>query len=282
MSASAFSRRTLLAGAGGAALLLGTGGLSACSSGPKGPGNTATANSSVALPTYVAYTGLKPDLPGTEEGVDPAFRNFPKDNPKSVPEMPGKGETLTGMANIYYAVPPGPDRNSYWAGLNKRMGIDLKLQMVSNADYIQKFATTIAGNELPDMLQTPNGSPPPVPNLPQLLDKRFTNLTEHLSGDAIKEYPNLANVPTRTWKSSIYNGGIYGIPIPRGAIGNYHFIRQDLFEAAGRLAGAQELRGVGRDHQGAHRPEEAALGLRPGQPAPTAARPDERRAQRLA
>ena len=233
MSASAFSRRTLLAGTGGTALLLGTGGLSACSSGPKGPGNTATANSSVALPTYVAYTGLKPDLPGTKEGVDPAFRNFPKDNPKSVPEVPGKGETLTAMANIYYAVPPGPDRNSYWAGLNERMGIDLKLQMVSNADYIQKFATTIAGNELPDLLQTPNGSPPPVPNLPQLLDKRFTNLTEHLSGDAIKEYPNLANVPTRTWKSSIYNGGIYGIPIPRGAIGSYHFIRQDLFEAAG-------------------------------------------------
>jgi putative aldouronate transport system substrate-binding protein len=65
------------------------------------------------------------------------------------------------------------------------------------------------------------------------LDKRFANLTEFLSGDAIKDYPNLANVPTRTWKSTIYNGGIYGIPIPRGAIGNYHFIRQDLFEAAG-------------------------------------------------
>ena len=39
------------------------------------------------------------------------------------------------------------------------MGVDLKLQMVSNADYLQKFATTIAGNELPDLLQTPNGSP---------------------------------------------------------------------------------------------------------------------------
>ena len=26
------------------------------------------------------YTGVKPDLPGTEQGVDPAFRNFPKDD----------------------------------------------------------------------------------------------------------------------------------------------------------------------------------------------------------
>ena len=76
MSASAFSRRTLLAGTGSTALLLSTGGLSACSSGPKGPGNTATANSSVALPTYVAYTGLKPDLPGTTEGPSLVHRSY--------------------------------------------------------------------------------------------------------------------------------------------------------------------------------------------------------------
>ncbi|MCW2803504.1 MAG: extracellular solute-binding protein [Propionibacteriaceae bacterium] len=233
MTANAFSRRKLLAGAGGAAVLLGTGGLSACSNGPKAETNTAGANSSVKLPSYVPYTGLKPDLPGTEQGVDPAFRNFPSDNPKSVAEKPGNGGSISGMANIYYAVPPGPDRNTYWAGLNERLGLDLQLQMVSNADYTQKFATTIAGNDLPDMLQFPNGSPSPVANMPQLLDKRFTNLTEFLSGDAIKEYPNLANIPTRTWKSAIFNGGIYGIPIPRGAIGSYHFIRADLFEAAG-------------------------------------------------
>lgn len=233
LTTSAFSRRKLLAGAGGVAALLGTGSLSACSNGSDAETNTAGANNSVALPTYVGYEGLKPDLAGTEQGVDPAFRNFPTDNPKSVPEAPGDGSALTGMANIYFAVPPGPDRNSYWAGLNKRLNLDLQLQMVSNADYGQKFATTIAGNELPDMLQFPNGSPPPVANMPQLLEKRFTNLTELLSGDAIKEYPNLANIPTRTWKSTIYNGGIYGIPIPRGAIGSYHFIRADLFKAAG-------------------------------------------------
>jgi putative aldouronate transport system substrate-binding protein len=233
-SDSALTRRKLLVGAGGAAFLLGTGGLSACGEGGgKGAAKSGTGNAPVALPTYVPYTGLKPDLPGTAQGVDPAFRNFPKDNPKSVAEVPGKGETLTGMANIYYAVPPGPDQNTYWAGLNERLGVKLDLQMVSNADYLQKFQTTIAGNELPDMLQVPNGSPPPVPNMPQLLDKRFTNLSEFLSGDSIKQYPNLANVASRTWKSAVYNGGIYGIPIPRGAIGAYHFIRQDLFEAAG-------------------------------------------------
>ncbi|GAA2095798.1 extracellular solute-binding protein [Microlunatus panaciterrae] len=228
MPAYTFDRRTLLAGVGGAALIAGVGSLSACSKSSDSGKNTATANSAVKLPTYIAYTGVKPDLPGTEQGVDPAFRNYPKDRPKSVEETPGNGETLSGMANIYYAVPPGPSKNSYWAGLNKRLGLTLDLQMVGNADYTQKFATTIAGNDLPDMLQMQV-----VANFPALLEKRFTKLDEYLAGDAIKDYPNLANIPTRTWKSAVYNGALYGIPIPRGAIGAYHFIRQDLFEAAG-------------------------------------------------
>jgi putative aldouronate transport system substrate-binding protein len=223
------SRRGLLAGAGGAALLAGTASLTGCGGSSTTENNTAAKNEAVKLPSYIPYTGLKPDLPGTEQGVDPAFRRWPSENPKATDGKPGTGkETVSGMANIYYAVPPGPSRNSYWAGLNERMGIDLKLQMVGNADYTQKFATTIAGSDLPDVMQMQV-----VANFPSLLDKRFTPLDEYLSGDAVKDYPNLANIPTRTWKSAIYNGKIYGIPIPRGAIGNYNFVRQDLFEAKG-------------------------------------------------
>jgi putative aldouronate transport system substrate-binding protein len=223
------SRRSLLSAAGGAALLASTATLSGCGKSTTAESNTATKNAAVKLPSYVPYTGVTPDLPGTKQGVDPAFRRFPSDNPKSVPDKPGTGkETVTGMANIYYAVPPGPGQNSYWAGLNDRLGVDLKLQMVGSADYAQKFATTIAGSDLPDALQMQV-----VANFPSLLDKQFTPLDEYLSGDAIKDYPNLANIPTFTWKSAVYNGKIYGIPIPRGKIGNYNFIRQDLFDAKG-------------------------------------------------
>ncbi|WP_195909099.1 extracellular solute-binding protein [Microlunatus sp. Gsoil 973] len=241
---NAFTRRRLIAGAGGLAALAGTAGLAGCG-GTEKSSNSASANSSVKLPTYVAYTGVKPDLPPTEQGVDAGFRRFPSNNPKVVPEKPGNGETVTGMANIYYAVPPGPDHNSYWAGLNDRLGVDLKLQMVGNADYATKFPTVIAGNELPDMLQMQL-----VANFPALLDKRFTPLDEFLSGDAIKDYPNLANVPTSAWKTTIYNGHIYGIPIPRGVIWNYNFIRQDIFDEKGLPTspkGYDELISVGEE-----------------------------------
>ena len=223
----AFTRRRLLAGAGGLAALAGATSLVGCG-GNQSASNSASANSSVKLPTYVPYTGLTPDLPGTRQGVDNAFRHFPSKNPAVTTETPGKGETIVGMANIYYAVPAGPPQNSYWAGLNKRLGVNLKLDMIGNADYATKFPTVIAGNELPDIMQMVT-----VANFPQLLESRFTPLDEFLGGDAIKDYPNLANIPTLPWKSAVYNGKIYGIPIPRGAMGSYHFIRQDLFEAKG-------------------------------------------------
>jgi len=223
-----FTRRRLLAGAGGLAAMAGATSLVGCGNGSSSATDNASVNAAVKLPTYVPYTGLKPDLPGTAQGVDNAFRNFPKDNPQSVKEKPGDGSTITGMAIIYYAVPPGPDKNSYWKGLNDRMNVDLQLQMVGNADYATKFPTVIAGNNLPDltMMQV-------VANFPSLLDKQFQPLDEFLSGDAIKDYPNLANLPTASWKSTIYNGHIYGIPIPRGLVGGYNFLRADLFEEKG-------------------------------------------------
>jgi putative aldouronate transport system substrate-binding protein len=219
------NRRTLLAGAGAAAVV---GVAAGCNSSSGADQNSAQANTAVRLPDYIEYKGVKADLPGTEEGVEPGFHHYPAERATTVPAKPGNGETLSGLGHIYTAVPPGLGQNSYWRGLNDRLGITLECQMVGNADWENKFATVIAGNDLPDILQTRI-----VANFPQLLEKRFTRLDEFLAGDAIKEYPNLANIPTRHWKSTVYNGAIYGIPIPRGVVGGSHFIRQDLFDEAG-------------------------------------------------
>ena len=122
--------------------------------------------------------------------------------------------------------------------------------MVGNADWEQKFATVIAGNDLPDILQTRV-----VANFPQLLEKRFTRLDEFLGGDAIKEYPNLANIPTRHWKSTVYNGAIYGIPIPRGVDRRLPLHPAGPVRGGRALAEAEGLRRVAGDGQGADRPE---------------------------
>lgn len=222
------SRRHLLAAAGAAAVVP----LTACSSGSGSRPNSAEANAGAALPRYVAYSGVTPDLPGNAEtGVDPGFRHYPKNNPRSVPEKPGGGQTVTGMANIYAAVPPGVDRNPYWKGLNDRLGVNLQMQMVPNADYEQKFATTIAGDDIPDVMQLW-----PAANFPALLNAKFARLDDFLAGDNAAEYPNLANIPSFYWKSCVFNGGIQAIPIPRGRIRHYAIVRPDLIERTGLSA----------------------------------------------
>jgi len=226
MPVGRIGRRALLAGSVTAA----AGGLlttTACQ-GAKKSNNTAASNASVALPTLKTYAGVKPDLAGTPEGVDPGFHTFPKSRPKSVTTSPGKGEKLTALVNTYLPIPPGPDKNGYWAGLNQRLGVDLAMSMVPQPDYAARFATTIAGNDLPDLIQMRS-----VPGLPQLLQAKFQDLTEHLSKDAVLDYPNLANLPTAAWKSTIYNGQICGVPVPRGAMGGSVFSRDDLLDAAG-------------------------------------------------
>ena len=219
-------RRHLLIGAGATALLGSS--LTACKK-DTATTNSVSKNDAVKLPTYTAIEGAKADFAGTAEGVEPAYKTYPTDHKKTVSERPGNGkDSITGMVINYSTVPPSADRNPFWQGLNQRLGVDLKLQIVPNADYPQKFATVIAGNELPDMMLTQV-----VANFPSLLDKRFSPLDEYLSGDAIKDYPNLANIPTQIWKSVIYNGHIYGLPLPRGLIGVYNFIRADRFKEAG-------------------------------------------------
>lgn len=219
-------RRRLLLGAGATALL--SSGLVGCSD-SSGQTNSAQTNASVKLPSYIPIEGAKPDFPGTEEGVEPAYKLFPSERKKTVPEKPGNGkDTVTGMVINYAAVPPSTGKNPFWQGLNDRLGIELKLQMTPNADYLQKFSTVIAGDDLPDMVLTQV-----VANFPSLLEKMFEPLDEHLSGDAIKDYPNLASLPPQVWKTVIYNGHIFGLPLPRGLINSYHFIRADLFKQAG-------------------------------------------------
>jgi len=223
------SRRSMLRAAGGtaaAAVLSPT--LAGC--GKKKSKNTTTANTAVKMPAYIPYSGVKPDLPGDTHGVLPAFFKYPASPVQASSSVPAKGGSITGFSNIYAAVPPPLGKNAFWQALNKQLGVNLKMNMVAAADYVNKIATLVAGNELPDLASL---SLTATPNLPQLLASRFADLTEFLSGDAIKDYPFLANITTDSWKRMVYNGGIYGLPIPRSRIGNLMFVRDDILKAKG-------------------------------------------------
>src|ERR1051325_4628620 len=88
------------------------------------------------------------------------------------------------------------------------------INIQAQADYgAVTLRTLIAGNELPDILYiaTPGAI---IPQFPAFLKAKMADLTPYLSGDAVKEYPNLANFPSIAWKQVIYNNAIYGVPVP--------------------------------------------------------------------
>ncbi|HVX44015.1 MAG TPA: extracellular solute-binding protein, partial [Mycobacteriales bacterium] len=219
------SRRAFLQ-AGTAAAAVAAAGVSGCSS-TRSTKQDTIANLKVRPPTFVEYRGVKPDLPGNSSGVMPAFLSFP--DPVQFTEAPGKGDSIEILCGVDGgAVPPPLEKNTFWQEVNKRLGAELKFNMVPATDYLTKLETVIAGDQLPEIVAVR-----PMPHLAQLLKAKCVDLTKHLSGDAVKDYPALANIPTRSWRSCVYNGGIYGVPLHRTEQMFDPIYRRDLTDKLG-------------------------------------------------
>ena len=92
----------------------------------------------------------------------------------------------------------------------------------------------MAGNKLPDWIQLPtwwNGNL----NVGALALGRFADLTDHLAGDKIAAYPNLAAIPSGGWQAGAWQNRLYGIPSYTSqqnfAAGLFH--RADVFRTRG-------------------------------------------------
>jgi putative aldouronate transport system substrate-binding protein len=233
MSSLLFSRRgfirTVAGGAvAGAALPL----LAACTPvAPPAPtaGVGAAAGAGTAakpgsvLPTFMASTGgPKPDFPSLGPLYQDGFVTYPKNPTRSwTGAAPGLGSKVLAYTNNSAPAPPTPfDQNKAWQTVNKELNADVQYTIIAQADYITKLATVMAGNDLPDvmLIPGPGGSGASrVPGLTQFLATQCADLTPYLSGDAAKDYPNLAAIPTFAWKNSgsARNGKLYMLPIER-------------------------------------------------------------------
>ncbi|GAA0604413.1 extracellular solute-binding protein [Kribbella sandramycini] len=222
------SRRTFLGGGLAAAAVAATGTplLTACGASQN---DVAAANRAVRLPTFTKYAGVTPDLPSDGVVLD-GFLKYPANPVRAITEAPGNGRPITFLTNIPGAIPPAADRNQFWQALNERLGSELQISMASNDEYKDKFATRIAGGDLPDILNIPVDTA----QIPGLVKAKCLDLSEHLSGDAVQKYPFLANIPTDFWKGCVFNGAIYGVPVPRGmSRTSLALYREDLLAAKG-------------------------------------------------
>lgn len=221
-------RRQFLGLATGLGTTAALGGLSSCG----GPPTAQTLGPPAAAPTYKALANLpKPDIAGSPDGVIPStYYRYPTKPLVAVSAPPGDGRPVTVLTQTFSPVPPAVDRNSVWSNLNTQLGSELKIQLVPQADYATKFSTAVAGDALPDFFF----AGPDFPRMPELMAARAADLSEHLAGDAILDYPNLANLPAACWDVGRFNGRLYGLPSPRGATSSgVLFRRDDLLKARG-------------------------------------------------
>lgn len=222
------NRRGFLASAAGVAA-----GLTLAGCGDYKPATARDANALAQLPTYIPFKGAPTSMPATADGVAAGYLHYPADPVKAFPDgPPAKGDGIDIMTLIFNPVPPPVDSNTMWQALNKSVGCDINFQITPVGDYPNKFAVTIAGGDLPDaMLMLPPDQNSAA--TPDMLNALFEDLSEHLAGDNIRDYPYLANIPTASWAPCVRNGGIYALPMPRPLPGGGNYIRLDVTDKLG-------------------------------------------------
>src|SRR5438309_1864816 len=98
------------------------------------------------------------------------------------------------------------DRRGFLRLAGGGIGVALLLEACSSVP-----STTSSGSAA-----APNGSA--VARLPEFLSSQCMDLTPFVSGDSIKAYPNLANLPTYAWRNAVFNNRLYAVPDVRASI----------------------------------------------------------------
>ncbi|WP_433246449.1 hypothetical protein ACQPYK_45260 [Streptosporangium sp. CA-135522] len=212
-------------------------GLAACSGQVGGAAGVkkggAELSAKLKLPTYVPAKVPTPDLPGSAQGIDPAYLKYPKELVKSVAAPPGDGSKITALTETFNTPAPPMAQNAYWQELNKRLGSEFDMTIVVD-DYPAKFNAVIASDDIPDLVWFPPNQG--LQRVPELLEAKFHDLTPHLSGDAVKKYPNLANIPEYAWKTAVMNGKIVGVAVAYGIFGQVFLTNTDFWQPVGGTA----------------------------------------------
>jgi putative aldouronate transport system substrate-binding protein len=202
---------------------------SPAASNPTGPSSAPTVsaapvagqNATGPYPSYVPNPNKpKPDFPARGPLYDDGYINYPANPTTSITQAPGTGSNVIAFLNSTQPPPAPYDQNAAWQEVNKRLNTNFQFNIVPQADYQAKMGALMAGGDLPDVIAAMPGING-VPNLAAFLQAQCADLTPYLGGDAVKDYPNLAAIPTYAWKNSgcAINGSLYMLPLQRSAPG---------------------------------------------------------------
>lgn len=233
---NAVSRRRLLGylGVGAGALGLAACGGSGGSGGGSGDiltGADLAAEVEASRPDSALEFLVEPDFPSVN-GSTPGYTTMPDPLVKGVEDAPGAGGSYTVMSPAWWTSPPGLGENAYYDAVNQRLGATLDFQVSDGNAYADKVQTVLASpKDVADWMVIPSWNIPT--RFIEGVGNVFQDLTDHLAGDAIHDYPNLARLDPAVWEYCMFNGRIFGLPFPSELITDAVFYRRDLFEELG-------------------------------------------------
>lgn len=207
--------------------------LAACGGSESGSrdGTTSAKDAKKILPAYVASNVVTPDIPSKNGSAIGFTSKLDLAGLKtSVPKKLGKGGKVTVMSPFWGS--PPKDGNAYYTSMNDLIGVDVVWQNQDGNTYDQKLGAVLASSEVPDVVVVPGWNM--SGKIPSAIISKFADLGPYLSGDAVKDYPNLAAIPTDAWQRAIFGGKLRGLPMPSSYVtGIVPLYRQDIFEKEG-------------------------------------------------
>ncbi|MEU8110492.1 extracellular solute-binding protein [Nonomuraea muscovyensis] len=207
-------------------------------------------------PTFTAFSGVRPDLPGTVsnlEGVPDiagGFTAYPASPAPALTQKAGKGGAYKAMTPLWGPPPPGLSSNSYFQAANADIGATLEFQITDGVTYADKAIARLAARDIPDLMVIPSWEIDKMADFNQAVDQAFEDLTPYLQGDRVKPYALLANLPTPAWEWSVWNGKLMAVPYPTEPYPYALLYRKDLFDKNGwnqNPKTADELFQLGKD-----------------------------------
>jgi len=152
-------------------------------------------------------------IPGGAPGVPDIYSSLPAVF-KSTSRIPGNGKPV--RVTVFSSGQPTAKekgQNKFWQELEKRLGVTWDCNIIPSSSYAEKLAVLSASGDMGDLVLVDLNSTPDQNKLIQ--QGAYTDLTSYVTGDAIKDYPNLAKFPPQLWKNSSIRGKNYGVPRPR-------------------------------------------------------------------
>ncbi|KAA0940973.1 extracellular solute-binding protein [Streptomyces apricus] len=251
-SATGPGRRSFLASSAVAAAAVagGTPLLAACGGSGSGSkeGTTSARDAKKILPAFVARNVVTPDIP-SKNGSSLGFTGklVAADLKTSVPGRLGKGSTIRIMSPFWGSPPKGD--NPYYRAMNDKIGVNVVWRNQDGNTYDEKLGAVLASGDMPDVVVIPGWNM--GGRIPGAVISKMADLGPYLSGDQVKDYPNLAAIPTDAWRRSLFGGKLHGLPMPSSYVTNIvPYYRKDVFDekgydlptsAAGFLALAKEI-----------------------------------------